>query len=402
MRIRATLHRTCVPRDRKVKSRRVYALLVVAIVVMAGMVVVLRGKSQQTTVLDVSNVNGLESSYYVRLNDTIWQDPLTNVSQWHVSYWQKNTTTVGLSANGALHLNATFASAQLSQAANIYRSVNFSLAKNPVLLISLEASVGIHYGIRIAGQDNSGTPFQAWSESSYLQHRSGLGQVENFKIGAVVETYRASGIFPTTGSKITNLFFYVEASPGQTGPYSLNVYGITVVTPNQYSFHGAIPVQDRMDAIALAINFTNTQGYTDNQFAQGYVDYYVRGTSDLVYTVYYMHGPVVVGQGFDYSASAPTHNIATFSSSKATSYPPFLTSNDTLSIVLAPMSGSFLSFQLTGFSVRYLSQAPITTAPVDTDASIIVVYYLIFLFVTPITIVILVSKLFSHETEQGS
>src|SRR5205807_1938364 len=117
-------------------SRNLYALLVIAIVVMASMVVVLRGKSQQTTVLDVSSLNSLESSYFVRLNDTIWQDPLNNTSQWRVSYSQPNMTA-RLNANGALHLNATIASEQYAQATNLYRSVNFSLSQNPVLLISL-------------------------------------------------------------------------------------------------------------------------------------------------------------------------------------------------------------------------------------------------------------------------
>src|SRR5207249_11719476 len=161
------------------RPRNIHVLLIITIVIMASMVIVLRGKSQQTTVLDVSNLNSLESSYYVRLNNTIWQDPLNNASQWHVSYWEKNTTTVGVSATGALHMNATFASGQYSQAANINRTVNLSLAQNPVLLISLEASVGIHYGIRIAGQDISGNPFQAGSDYSYLQQRRGLGYFEN-------------------------------------------------------------------------------------------------------------------------------------------------------------------------------------------------------------------------------
>src|SRR5260370_15071709 len=176
------LCRTCLC-DRGLSSRNLYALLIIAIVVMASMVVVLRGKSQQTTVLNVSNLNGLESSDYIRLNNAIWQDPLTDTSQWHVGYSQPNMTS-RISATGSLQLNATIASESYSQAVNLYRSVNFSLAQNPVLLISLEASVGIHYGIRITGQDNSGTPFQAWSESSYLQHRSGLARTENFTINA--------------------------------------------------------------------------------------------------------------------------------------------------------------------------------------------------------------------------
>ena len=367
---------------------------------MASMLVVLRGKSQQTTVLDVSNLNSLESSYYVRLNRTIWQDPLTNSSQWHVSYSQPNMTS-NVSTNGALHLNTTVVSEPYSRAVNIYRSVNFSLAQDPILLISLEASVGIHYGIRIAGQDSSGNPFQAWSESSYLQHRGGLGHIENFTISATVEAYLVNGIFSAVGATITSIIFYVEATAGQTGEFALTVYEIVVVSPNHYAFDSASQVSSTMDGITLTLNSTNGLGYTDNNFAQGYVDYYVRGTPDLRYTVYFMHGLTVVGQGYDYSASSLTYNIATFSASNTRSYPPFLVGNNTVSIVLSPSRGSFLSFQLGGFSVRYLSQAPMTTTPTNVDSSIILSYYLIFLFVTPVAIVILVSRLFAHETDQA-
>jgi len=384
------------------RPRNIHVLLIITIVIMASMVIVLRGKSQQTTVLDVSNLNSLESSYYVRLNNTIWQDPLNNASQWQIGYSQPNMKAAGVSVNGDLYLNATFASEQYPQAVNLYRSVNVSLAQNPVLLISLEASVGIHYGIRIAGQDTSGNPFQAWSESSNLQHRPGPGQVENFSINVVLEAYKVNGVFPTAGSNITSLSFYIEATPGQTGQFSLKVHRITVVSPNQYPFNAANPVIDEMDGISLTLNFTSSLGFTDDQFAQGFIDYYVSGTQGLIYTVYYTHGLTVLGQGFDYSASAMTYNIASFSASKVSGYPSLIAGNNTFSIVLAPSRGAFLAFQLEGFSVRYLSQAPMTSTPADINASTILAYYLIFLFVTPVAIVILVSRLFSHETNQAS
>jgi hypothetical protein len=376
-------------------------VLVIAIVVMASMVVVLRGKSQQNTVLNVSNLNSLESASYIRLNNTIWQDPLGDTSPWHVGYSQPNMTA-RVTANGGIYLNVTIPSESYPQAVNLYRSVNFSLIQNPILIISLDASVGIHYGIRIAGQDSSGTPFQAWSESSYLQHRSGIGKIENFTISALVEAYRVNGIFSAKGSSITSLLFYIEATPGQTGQFVLDVRGLKVVAQNQYSFNSASQVQDMMDEITLTLNYTDNLGFTENQFAQGYIDYYIKGSPDVDYTVYFMHGLTVVGQGFEYSARSLTYNIATFSASKVTSYPPLLVDNNTFLIVLSPLRGSFVSFQLGGFSIRYLSQAPSNLAPSEIDPSIILPYYLIFLFVTPVAIVILVSRLLSNENNQTS
>ena len=376
-------------------------MLVIAVVIMASMVVVLRGKNQQTTVLNVSNLNSLESANYIRLNNTIWQDPLTDTSQWHVGYSQPNMTA-RVTANGAIHLNATIASEPYPQAINLYRSVNLPLTQNPILIISLDASVGIHYGIRIAGQDSSGLPFQSWSESSYLQHRSGLGKIENLTVSALVEAYKVNGIFSAAGSRINSLLFYIESTPGQAGQFVLDVDGLRVVAPNQYRFNAASQVQETMDEITLTLNYTGVLGFADSQFAQGYIDYYVKGTLDLDYTVYFMHGLTVVGQGFEYSARSLTYNIATFSASKITSYPPLLVDNNTFLIVLSPLRGSFLSFRLGGLSVRYLSQAPSTTAPTEIDPSAILAYYLIFLFVTPVAIVILVSRLLSNENYHAS
>src|SRR5207249_11870216 len=124
-------------------------------------VVMLSINTLLTDVHHLSNLNSTESANYIRIDNTIWKDPLTTASRWRVSYSQPNMTS-GISANGVLKLNATIASESYPQAVNLYRSVNFSLAQNPVLLVSLEASVGIHNGIRIAGAESSETPLQAW------------------------------------------------------------------------------------------------------------------------------------------------------------------------------------------------------------------------------------------------
>jgi hypothetical protein len=368
---------------------------------MASMVVILRGKGPQSTIADISNLNNLESAYYVTLNDTILKDPLNNTSQWRISYSQPNMTA-RVTSNGAIHLNATIAAESYPQAVNLYRSINFSLAENPVVQISLEASQGIHYGVRITGQDSTGSSFQAWSESSDLQHRPGLGRTENFAINAEVEAYRVNGIFPSAGSSITGLAFYIEATPGQTGMFGLNIYRTAVEATHQYSLNPSSRTLGNMDGIILVVNSTNDLGYGDEQFAQGYIDYYVSGTSDLQYTLYYLHGLAVIGQGYYYSANSVTYNIATFSASNVISYPPFLVGNNTYTIALSPTRGSFLSFQLGGFSIRYVNQAPASATPSGLDPSIIVTYYLVFLFVTPVAIVILTSRLFRSENKQAS
>ena len=382
-----------------IKSRHLYALVVIAILVMASMVVILRGRSPQTTALNISGIDKIESSYYFGLGSSIWEDRLTNSTQWNLNY--QNTTSVRLTANGTLDLNVTFASEPNSQAVQLSRAVNFTLAENSVLLIALEASVGIHYGIRMAGQDPLGNTFQAWSESDYLQHRQGSGQQENFTVNPVVQAFTVNGIFPTKGSRISSLLFYLEATTSQSGRFSLIVSRLALVNLNEQPLDLSTPTLSNMDGIVLALNAKNAQGYTDSQFFQAYVDYYVNGTSNLVYTVYYMHGLNVLGQGFDYSSGTQTYQIAFVAVGQVRSYPQFLpASNDTLAIVLAPERGAFGSFQLNDFSIRYISQSTLTSSPLVLDPTSLLVYYLMFLFVTPVAVVILVSRLFSRENNQ--
>ena len=384
-----------------IKSRYLYALLVIVIVVMASMVVILRGKSPQTTALNISGINNIESSYYVKLGGAIWEDPLTSSTQWNLNY--QNTTSVSLTADGALDLNVTFLSESYSQAVQLSRVVNFSLSENSALLITLEASVGIHYGIRMAGQDASGNAFQVWSESDFLQHRKGLGQQENFTINPAVQYFTVYGIFPTPGSRISNLSFYLEATSSQGGKFSLNISRLMLVSLSDQPFGLSTPVLSNMDGIVLAMNVKHAQGYADSQFFQAFVDYYVSGTSNLVYTVYYMHDLSVLGQGFDYSSGTQTYEVAFISVGQVRSYPQFLPAgNDTLSIVLAPERGTFESFHLNDLSIRYISQSTLTSSPLDLDPTSLLAYYLVFLFVTPIAIVILVSRLFSRGTKQIS
>ncbi len=366
--------------------------------IMATMVIVLRGKSPQQTVLQVSGLNSLDSSYYVAPGSTIWQDDLNNASQWHLNY-QTNTTQVSLGANGALQANATFASEAYSRAVRISRSMNLPLSQSPAIFITLKASVGIHYGIRITGEDSSNTPFNAWSESSYLQHRKGQGEFENFTINPMVEAYKVNGVFPSPGSFITSLLFYMEAGAVQAGEFSLEVSGIRAVSLNQVPFNPTTLVSASMTGIVLNVNLTNSLGYGDNQFFNGYVDYFLSGTPSLTYTVYYLHDLTVLGQGFDYLAGTTrSYQIAVFEINKINSYPPFLAGNNSYSIVLASEQGSFQSFQLSGFSVRYLSQG-LSSNPVDPDATAVLAYYIAFLFVTPVVIVVLFSRILSKESK---
>src|SRR5207249_9477652 len=155
------------------------------------------------------------------LGPEIWSDNLTGQTQWQL--FIDNGTEGQLSfSNNSLNLTAFFPGASGEQAVSVYRRpLNVSFNEDPTAVATVSVSKGIHYGMRFSGVEPGNQTFQAWYESSPLQHRLGLGTIENLTANLPLDTYIASGLFPPQNSTITSAKFYIEAVPGQTGWFSL-------------------------------------------------------------------------------------------------------------------------------------------------------------------------------------
>src|SRR5437870_3258341 len=202
---------------------RAYQLLLAAVLIISALVIGLRGTNPQTTAYQVSGLQTASSVKGVGLGPTLWSDSFRGTS-WHLS--PSNTTQTSFTQNGTLDLNSTFTGQPTPQSVTVSRSLNLSLNQNPVVVTQLDVSQGIHYGIRFSGVTSDGTSFNAWSENSPLQHRPGLGSVENVSANLKVQTYLANGQIPLSGSTITRVWLYVEATAGTSGTFSMKVTSI--------------------------------------------------------------------------------------------------------------------------------------------------------------------------------
>ncbi len=154
-----------------VKFSQVWPILVIALVVLSSMVVVLRGLAPATPQASATEIDGLKyisSIDAITLGEPVWVDNFTDISSWKVT----RPGNSSLKIDNALNLTAYFSpNSTAAQSVQIYRSVNISLNLSPIMISTVVASKGIHYGIRFSGVDPYGDAFDAWYESSPLQHR---------------------------------------------------------------------------------------------------------------------------------------------------------------------------------------------------------------------------------------
>ena len=375
----------------------VWLILLVSIIVMSSMVVYLRGKtpvSQQNSA-ELNGMSYISSVDAVSLGPIIWSDSLANASSWMATYKSPPTLSYSLSANGSLNLSLFFPLSSKAQSIQISRSVNISLDDNPLVTANVTASRGIGYGIRFSGVGANGQPFLAWSETSQLQHRSGLGQPEILKANLPLETYFATGSLPTKGSRITGITFYIEAAPETIGTFSLSMSQLSAARIER----SAPAAEGSYQAVVVNLNssFEKVQP-SDLSLFQVYVSFYIRGTPDLQYAVYFNNGTTEEAESFLYVAPSPvtTYNVATLLGQHITNYPTFV-AIDSSTIIIAAHKGLIQSFQLSDLRFRYLSQSISLSSDVDASyANFLFSYYIVFLFVTPVAIVILLSRGF-HE-----
>ncbi len=374
-----------------------FSVLVILAVLSMASVVMLRGTTTPKTVYNVSGMKTISSAYAVETGDTIWSDDLSNISQWHFAY-DKNTI-LQAKASGVLSMNVTFSPQNEPQSVNLYRAVNISLDSDPVFSITIRVSPGIHYGVRLSGVDGNNQSFNAWSESSNFQHRRGLGIDENLTLNAITEAYFANGVIPLAGSRVTTIRFYLEATTGQSGQFSLDLSQVSVAKTDLIPFNPDQEVSGTIHGIVLSLNIPASIHSGDQQFFDTFIGFYVSGISHATYVLYYLHGLSVIARSYGYTAGTTlSYNLAFLSTSLAIGFPTFIAFPNSTSIVLDAQGGVLTTFRLDDVSVRFLQQSATPSTLSLSDPTLLLAYYFGFLFVVPTAIVILLSRVARRES----
>lgn len=322
----------------------------------------------------------------------LWTDNLTDANSWQLS--TSTSAVTNLQQNGALLLGVTFFRDTNPQAVTMSKRTNISLGTNPYIIVELEVSQGVHYGIRFFGTLPDGTKFDAWRENSENQHRSGTGTVERLVINLQLEAYLANGEVPLQGSYINQVLFYVEATPGTEGVFALRISALQAFPQSR-----SIPTESTASGAFYDILMPLTLPATTLSLFQVFLSFEIRGDSGFEYVPFLVNGSYLLAEGFTYRMSVTDHQEAVLLPQLARDPPPFVPSNSTEVIIVAKI-GMINYFKLDNLTLKYTSTPLQTQGPVDASVTTILVwYYLLFLFVTPTVAVILLTRVFRSENE---
>ena len=372
-------------------SIRPYPFLLALVLIISVLVIGLRGTMSQSGAAEMDATNNMASFQGLNIGNPIWTDNFTD-SAWRLS--SPNTTAARLQVNRTLSLSVAFSTEPNAQSVIIYRSVNISLAIDPVMLAELTVSAGVHYGIRFSGVDPSGSSFNAWREGSKLQHRPGLGIPENITANLVAETYLANGQLPVLGSRITKVWFYLETPANTGGGFQLQMDSLQA-SPLNRTTSASQEISGNFSNIVINFDLPSV----NQSLFQAYASFDIRGTSSLTYTLFFISGLSIAAQGYTYTQSViTTHQVAVLLPSLVSGFPSVLPNVNSSSLIIGAISGSITYFRIDDFNLKFTATNDPLQGSVDpTTARAFIVYYLVFLFVTPIAAVILLTRVFKVE-----
>ena len=371
---------------------RKYQLLLALVLIDSVLTIGLRDLAPNTTATE------LDASSYVTQIDGIgfggllWSDNFTG-NAWLIAL-SPNNANAYLQVRHTLNFTAIFQAEQVPQAISISRNLNLSLDENPALVIGLLVSPGVHYGIRFSGVAPSGETFEAWREGSTLEHRPGLGISENIEVNLPAETFLANNRSFVAGSRITRLWIYLEMTSGTGGRFSLELTALQAFSIRKTSSNS-----QELDGTFYDIMVNMRLPSQNLSLFQGYAAYDISGTAGLSYTPFLIRGGSILAEGYTYTQTLSTHQVAVLLPQLANQFPSILPDQYNSSvIVIVANSGEITHFRLDDLTLRYTATPDLASSGgvVDsTTATWLIAYYFVFLFITPIAAAILLTKVFA-------
>jgi len=364
------------------KGNSVLALAVM-LVVLAILVPLTAGSLRPKTDDQIDGLKHFESMEVITARN-IWSEDWKNSSAWGES--ASAGTITKLTLNGSLMFSMDFSPTIASNTAGIYRNISLSLDSDPSLGITLDVSPGVTYGVSFLGHFPNGTLFSTENDGSYLQNRPGLGRTERISASLGREAYLVTLASTPAGSTITQIVFDVTASPNTRGSFSVNIIELSAYSPQRLNTNDWTTAQPSIGLILDLHSLPSNQ--TLFQIIAGF---YISGSSDLSYTLYFVNGYSVIAQGnFYHPTPVLTYQITQMRGGYVLSAPPFYAKNGAWSVTVVAQQGEITFFQLDTLLFRYTLENLPTAAHLDANLiSITLDIYLLLLFVIPIDTVII-------------
>jgi len=304
-----------------------YQALLVSVLILSALVVGLRGTMSQSGAVQNDATNDIQSLQGVTLGNIIWADNFSD-NAWRVS--SPNTTSVQFQENKSLNLTANFNVESTPQSVVLYREANISLADNPIIVIRLTSSIGVHYGVRFSGVTPAGIAFNAWREGSVLQHRQGLGVPESLRADLTAEADLANSQPISSNSRITRIWFYLETPASSVGTFNLQVESLQVSRTSRTTLSSTY-ISGNFYDIIVALNIRPT----NQSLFQAYASFYISGSPGLMYTLFLASGQTIAAQGYIYTqGTITTHQVAVLLPSLANGVPSVLPDTNSSSLII--------------------------------------------------------------------
>src|SRR5436309_4542162 len=127
---------------------RAYPILISLVLIISALVIGLRGTTPQQTVYQTDSLQNVTSIQGISMGQQLWADNFTRNESWPLNV--PNTATANLQLNSSLTLNIGFFGPANAQAVSISHNINLSLDKNPTVIIQVNVTPGVHYGVRFS------------------------------------------------------------------------------------------------------------------------------------------------------------------------------------------------------------------------------------------------------------
>lgn len=359
-----------------------FVAITIVFLVALGLTFGLRGAvpAQTIKVVDLTS----QSAPYGESDSAARTGYTDNFTGWFIGNQDQNFRTQVTGTGQGLSIQGQFEIANKFTSVSIFKQVNIDLASFPLLVVNLNASSRMSYGLRLYSQYQNGTTANIWWEGSPLDHRPGAG-ADVIRANMEYQSILSTG---QTFDKLYYLETYVEAAPNTSARFSLSISRldfqsdkITPIMSNgefraiyvPMNPHSASSGSWNLEKIHFGVKVTATAGTVLQMFlVQGSRVYSSLSSTDYVYS------------------SLNSYNEFTFYPSQTLRIFPEVLPVSGSSVIIVAETGSIQSVAVDSLDLIFL---PTSSSSSDLSPVTFASYYtylVSFLFLVPVPIALMV------------
>ena len=378
------------------RSSRWKILFIAFVFVGSLLTIFLAGSVPPQSIKVVNGQNYLSQTYAEVSSASIgYKD---NLSSWAVISSSPNSTAqLNDSRNaGNISISGTFPASTNAVSIVIQKAISVNLTEYPLLFAKVNATSGIKYGIRLYSTVSNGSVTPIWSNTDALNHRPGLGQVENVQVN--LELQSEINIGSTVGN-VTKAQIYVERSPGTTPtPFTLTVQTF------EFLDYNLVPFQSNATYHSVYFSFSGlpnvSSSWSLNKINFG-LD--LEGSSGTTYEIFQLNGTKTIpGSEFQYSPAVASYQYTLYPKNSPRIFPdtipPGNNDNGSFSIVVVALSGSLSQVKLSSVSFVFIPMSgAVQTSSTIPGGNYWYLYLLFFIFLLPLAVALLLYDEYKHD-----